>query len=390
VHDEVIISTDRMTGVTGVDTEAGTVSARAGTTLADVDAAAAAAGMAVPLDLGARASCAIGGNVATNAGGARLVRYGSLRSTVLGLEAVLPSGAVLDLTRPLRKDNTGLDLKQLFIGSEGTLGLITAVTLATPPRPPRPSLALLACPSWAAVRDVLGLARRTLGEALAAAEFMDAPAVGVACARLAPSVRHPLPASAAPYFVLLEAAGVDGAHDAAKMEALLERALASGAAVDGVRADTDAQAAALWAVREGVPIALARAGTLFKYDVSLAVRDMEAVVGECRARVAAVAAAAAAPPAPAPTVVAFGHLGDGNLHLNVSVPAPTPGIAAALEPWVYERVAAAAGSGSAEHGVGIAKRAYLHLSKPAAAVEAMRGVKRVFDPDGIMNPYKVF
>lgn len=388
LYDEIILSTDRLKGITSINPDAGTVSALAGTTLANVDAAAASAGMVAPLDLGARASCAIGGNVATNAGGMRVVRFGSLRSTVLGLTVALPDGTLLDLDRPLRKDNTGYDLKQLFIGSEGTLGLITSVTLATPPAFPSPSLALLACPSWPAVRDVLAAARALLGEALSAAEFVDAAAAALAATHV-PAARGRLPGDNAPFYVLLEAAGVNPDHDAAKMEALLERVLASGAAIDGTRAETGTQAASLWALREGVPLALKSAGAVFKYDVSVPVADMQAVVDDAR-RVVAGAAAADGGAFEAPTVVSYGHLGDGNLHLNISAPAPAPpSLAAALEPWVYDRVAEARGSISAEHGLGAMKAALIGHSKPPAAVALMRAIKVAFDPAGIMNPGKV-
>ena len=392
LFDEVVVSTDRMVGVTSVDAAAGTVSALAGTTLADVDAAAGTAGMVAPLDLGARASCAIGGNVATNAGGVRVLRYGSLRSTVLGLTAALPNGTVLDLDRPLRKDNTGYDLKQLLIGSEGTLALITSVTLATPPAPTDPALALLACPSWSAVQAVLATARLTLGEALSAAEFLDAPSTALAVAHV-PAARTRLPGAGAPFYVLLEAAGVCPSHDAAKMDALVESVLESGAAVDGTRPASAAQAASLWSLREGVPLALKTAGTVFKYDVSVPVGEMDAVVRDTRDRVAAVADAAertSSTPCTRPTVVSYGHLGDGNLHLNVSAPSPAPpGLAAALEPWVYDRVAATRGSISAEHGLGLMKASLIGHSKQPAAVALMRAIKAAFDPVGIMNPYKV-
>ena len=284
--DEVVLSTARRVGVTRVDAAAGVVSARAGTTLAALEAAAAAAGLTIPLDLGARGTCAIGGNVATTAGGARVVRYGTLRSTVLGLDALLADGTRLDLTRPLRKDNTGYDLKQLLIGSEGTLALITGVTLAAPRATVAPALAYLACPTWAAVQDVMGLARARLGEALAAAEFVDAASVALATAHLS-HVSNPFPSSAAPYFVLLEAAGVDGDHDAAKMERLVGEAFATGAAVDGVASAAGARPTALWALREGVPVALRYAGACYKYDVSLAVADFEGLVNECQKRATA-------------------------------------------------------------------------------------------------------
>lgn len=440
IADEVILSTDRLTekkkdasgaesennNRIAVDATAMTLSAPAGTILADLDARAALAGLAVPLDLGARGSCRIGGNVATNAGGPRVVRYGSLRSSVLGLEVVAADGTVLDLGRPLRKDATGLDLKQLAIGSEGTLGLITRVTLAAPPRPRGPAaLALLACPGWGEVLELLARARAALGESLSAAEFLDAESAALACDRV-PGVRHPLPRCKAPYFVLLEAAGARPDHDEQRMDALVEEALGgsgkggggsgcSTLAVDGVRAGSGREAEALWALREGVPVGLRHAGKCFKYDVSLDVREMPLVVAEARRRVAEAVGSGSGGGGGGRgdenhnsysrdrvTVVAYGHLGDGNLHLNVSAPAEAfsdseskntgDGIAAlasALEPWVYEATAAARGSVSAEHGLGRMKAEHAPLSKPAEALDLAASVKAVFDPRGILNPGKL-
>ena len=410
VYDEVVLSTDRMNRVLSVDAEAGTLTAEAGCTLAALDAAAAEVGLAAPLDIGARGSCAVGGNVATAAGGARFVRHGPLRASVLALQVVLADGTVLELGKGVRKDNTGLDLKQLMVGSEGTLALITRVTLAAVARPPGPpATAFLAVPSWDAARALLARARRSLGEALAAFEFLDAPALGMALAdeagrgggraRNAAAV-HPLPASPDPLFILVEAAGADPAHDAQKMETLLEGALGAGEASDGVAASGSAQAAALWALREGAPLALKSAGgAVYKYDVSVPVRAMWGVVEEARARVAAASGSSGGREGPddpthhhpPPRVVAYGHLGDGNLHLNVSAPGGrTPALDAALEPWVYEAVSAAGGSLSAEHGVGLLKAPHLGLAQSAGALALMRAVKAAWDPRGILNPYKMF
>ena len=444
IADEVILSTDRLTEKSSpdssknrilADSTAMTLTAPAGTILADLDARASSANLAVPLDLGARGSCRIGGNVATNAGGPRVVRYGSLRASVLGLEVVTADGTILDLGRPLRKDATGLDLKQLAIGSEGTLGLITRVTLAAPARPPGPAaLALLACPGWDQVLDLLAEARATLGESLSAVEFLDAESASLACDRV-PGVRHPLPHCRAPYFVLVEAAGARPDHDEQRMGSLLERALASGAAVGGAKAGSGREAEQLWALREGVPVGLRHAGRCFKYDVSLDVREMPLVVAEARRRVEGVFGSGGGGGGGGGrsggtvqgrrsnsnsnsnsnsysrdrvTVVAYGHLGDGNLHLNVSAPAeafavdPRNGeshsnsddggvaaLASALEPWVYRATAAARGSVSAEHGLGRMKAEYAFLSKPAEALDLAASIKAVFDPRGILNPGKL-
>jgi D-2-hydroxyglutarate dehydrogenase len=401
VYDEVILSTSRLARVLGVDPDAGTLTAEAGCTLAALDAAAAEHGLGAPLDIGARGSCAVGGNLATAAGGARFIRHGPLRASVLQLQAVLADGRVVELGKGVRKDNTGFDLKQLLVGSEGCLGVITRATLAAVPRPPGPpATSFLAVPSWAAACALLGRARRALGESLAAFEFLDTPALEMAlvevgrggggggASRLAP---HPLPSSPDPLFILVEASGAEPRHDAEKMETFLEGALGAGEASDGVAASSSAQAAALWALREGAPLALkAAGGAVYKYDVSIPVRGMWGVVEDARARVAQAAgpATAAHPP---PRVIAYGHLGDGNLHLNVSAPGGrTAALDAALEPWVYEAVSAAGGSLSAEHGVGLLKAPYLGLAQPPVAIALMRAVKAAFDPHGILNPYKLF
>lgn len=414
VHDEVILSTSRLARVLGVDPAAGTLTAEAGCTLAAADAAAAVHGLGVPLDIGARGSCAVGGNLATAAGGARFVRHGPLRASVLSLDVVLADGRLVTLGADVRKDNTGLDLKQLFVGSEGSLGVIVRATLAAVPRHAGPpATAFLSVPSWPAACALLARARRVLGEALAAFEFLDAPALGMALAEVGRGgsggaggggggggpAPHPLPSSPDPLFVLVEAAGAEPRHDAEKMEAFLEGALAGGEASDGVGAASAAQAAALWALREGAPLALKTAGgAVYKYDVSVPVAGMWAVVEEARRRVAEATGSEGALASPdtasshsPPRVVAYGHLADGNLHLNVSAPGGRfPALDAALEPWVYEAVSAAGGSLSAEHGVGLLKAPHLHLAQPPAAIELMRGVKAVFDPRGILNPYKLF
>ena len=402
-HDEVILSTDRLSRILSVDGEAGILTVEAGCTLAALDAAAAEVGLAAPLDIGARGSCAVGGNVATAAGGARFIRHGPLRASVLALQAVKADGTILTLGKPVRKDNTGLDLKQLLVGSEGTLAFITRVTLAAVARPPGPpSTAFLAVPSWPAACALLGRARRSLGEALAAFEFLDAPALGMALTEVSgqggkrgasPADLHPLPSATAPLFILVEAAGADPTHDAEKMESFLEGALEAREASDGVSATGSAQAAALWALREGAPLALKSAGgAVYKYDVSVPVRGMWGVVEEARRRVAdATRQSGDGDGKHSARVVAYGHLGDGNLHLNVSAPGGrSPALDAALEPWVYEAVSAAGGSLSAEHGVGLLKAPYLGLAQSPEAISLMRAVKAAWDPNGILNPYKVF
>jgi len=347
-------------------------------------------GFMMPLDLGAKGSCQIGGNLSTNAGGLRLLRYGSLHGSVLGLEAVLANGTVVDCLTGLRKDNTGYDIKQLFIGAEGTLGIITKVAIATPRRPKSVQVAMVACRSFAGVLRAARLAHEELGETLSALEFLDEESMGLVL-RETHGARNPLGADGAalhPFYLLVEVSGSVAEHDREKLERFLAAGMEAGdeGVVDGVVAQDQKQTAALWLLREKVPVALGSQSQLHKYDVSLPMAAMYELVEETREVVGRRGVAA--------RVVGYGHLGDGNLHLNVYVPGkhaapPAPLLTPALEPFVYDWTAARRGSVSAEHGLGKTKAKYIHHSKSAAAVEVMRGLKRLLDPRGILNPYKV-
>lgn len=424
VFDEVVVSTAAMNKVLSFDDVSGALVCQAGCVLEALDSYVGERGYAMPLDLGAKGSCHIGGNVATNAGGLRLLRYGSLHGSVLGLEAVLADGTVLDLLTSLRKDNTGYDLKQLFIGSEGTLGIVTAVSLLCPPRPAAVHVAYLACPSFEAAQRVFVRAKQQLGEVLSAFEFLDRESLEVTLEHL-PGARDPLPDSKAPFYLVVETSGSDAAHDAAKLEAFLEGVLGEELISDGTIAQDSAQAAAIWHLREGITEGLRHRGAIYKYDLSMPVPTMYSLVEEMRARLAAAfpngrvcggspgasgsssgdgassgspgagsgagagGAPAEAPPPPPIRVVGYGHLGDGNLHLNISAPAYDEALRSAIEPFVYEWTAARRGSVSAEHGLGLMKAGALPYSKPPPAVALMRQVKRTLDPHSILNPYKV-
>ena len=380
VHDEVVLSLTDMRAIEGLDAAAGVVTVEAGCVLGDLDDFLRARGFVAPLDLGSAGTCTVGGNLATNAGGIRFLRYGSLRGSCVGLEFVLADGTVVDCLSKSRKDNTGYALGQLLIGSEGTLGVVTRAALAVPPKPEAVRVAWLAVDSYDAVVDVLGLARYRLGEILSAVEFVDAPALAAVAA--AGGAADPLAACAAPFRVLVETAGSDGDHDEAKLERFLTDAGAFVA--DGTVAPSESKARALWALREGVSDAMTAAGFVFKYDVSLPHDRLYALVEECRASLRAKGLAAGA------LVAGYGHVGDGNLHLNVCATGGYDAtLHAALEPWVFEKVADAGGSISAEHGIGQCKAAYLHLNKPPPAIALMRTLKETLDPNAILNPYKV-
>ena len=428
VHDEVVVNLRNMRSVVSVDRSAGVVVTEAGVVLEDLESAANARGLTVPLDLGAKGKCQIGGNVSTNAGGLRLVRYGSLRGTVLGLEVVLADGRVLDLLRTLRKDNTGYDLKQLFIGAEGTLGVITKIALVAPPRPIATNVAFAGAPSFDAAVAAMRLAKQSLGGALSAFEFLDRASLELVLRELT-GTKDPLPHAKSPFYVVVEVAETEtgGGHTKNEQKnqpellvlgkktkqkraalAKARRRLAAfandakrrGFVTAFVVGANAKHASALWNLRERISLALKRAGATYKYDLSLPTETMYDVVEALRARVLRAKRkeesdekktdSSAFFDYDTVSVMGYGHLGDGNLHLNVSSPG---GYHAALlslvEPFVYEWTAAAKGSVSAEHGVGAMKRDQLEYSKPSEAIEIMRGVKAMLDPKGILNPYKM-
>ncbi|MBV8972383.1 MAG: FAD-binding oxidoreductase [Sphingomonadaceae bacterium] len=376
--DAVIVSTGRMTGIAAVDVAGLTVTVGAGAILADVQAAAAAAGLAFPLDLAAKGSATIGGLVSTNAGGVQVVRHGTMRAQIAGLEAVLPSGAVLDQLAPLVKDTAGYDIKQLLIGAEGTLGIVTRVCLRLVPGPRDRAVA------WAGVASpdaALALLRRLRAEIGEVESFELIPAAGVDLVA-AHGLRPPL-AQAAPWQVLIELAS----PRAAGLTEALTAVLAAASPIDAVVAQSEAQAAALWRLRETLPEAERRDGVAVKHDIAVPV---PALPGFVAATTPAVEAAFAGS-----RVLAFGHLGDGNLHYNVRAPAGHDSAAwvaangAAVTRLVNDRVVAAGGTIAAEHGIGSVKAAELARLGDPARLAAMRAVKAALDPLGIMNPGKV-
>ncbi|KAG2696307.1 hypothetical protein I3760_07G053500 [Carya illinoinensis] len=334
-------------------------------------------GFVMPLDLGAKGSCQIGGNVSTNAGGLRLVRYGSLHGNVLGIEVVLANGDVLDMLGTLRKDNTGYDLKHLFIGSEGSLGIITKVSILTPPKLSSVNLAFLACKDYSSCQKLLLEAKRRLGEVLSAFEFLDNQSLDLVLNHLE-GVRNPLPPSMHNFYVLIETTGSDESYDKEKLEAFLLRSMEGGLISDGVLAQDINQASSFWRIREGVAEALMKAGAVYKYDLSLPVEKMYNLVEEMRIRLG-----------DSSKVIGYGHLGDGNLHLNISTPQYDDMILAQIEPFVYEWTSKHRGSISAEHGLGLMKANKIFYSKSRESVQLMASIKKLMDPNGILNPYKV-
>ncbi|KAF7145396.1 hypothetical protein RHSIM_Rhsim04G0168600 [Rhododendron simsii] len=386
VFDEVIINMGSMKNIISFDKVSGILVCEAGCILENLVSFLDNQGFVMPLDLGAKGSCQIGGNVSTNAGGLRFVRYGSLHGNVLGLEAVLANGTVLDMLGTLRKDNTGYDLKHLFIGSEGSLGIISKVSILTPPKLSSVNLAFLACKDYVSCQNLLLEAKRKLGNILSAFEFLDSHSMDLVLNHLE-GVRNPLPPSMHNFYVLIETTGSDQSYDKEKLEAFLLHSMEVGLISDGVLAQDINQAFSFWRIREGVPEALMKAGAVYKYDLSLPIEKMYDLVEEMRMLLG-----------PAAKVVGYGHLGDGNLHLNISLPDYDDTVLGQVEPFVYEWTSKHRGSISAEHGLGLMKANKIHYSKSTESVSLLEiidnvhlmvSIKKLLDPNGILNPYKV-
>jgi len=382
---QVLLSLQRMNRVHGIDAANLTITAEAGCVLQAVQQAAADAGLLFPLSLAAEGSCTLGGNLATNAGGTQVLRWGNARELCLGLEVVTAEGEVWEGLTGLRKDNTGYDLRDLFVGSEGTLGIITAATMKLAPMPAATMTALAACPSLAACVELLNLARTRLGSGLTGFEVMGRFALDLV-ARHFKQLPTPLPN--APWTVLLEHSDTEGEAQArARFEALLGAAMEAGHVDDAVVAESLAQSQALWHLRESIPLAQAEEGLNIKHDISLPVSAIPAFVERTDAQLVQ--------RFPGARLVNFGHLGDGNLHYNLQCPEGGDAKRFLAEhehevnTIVFDALAPFGGSFSAEHGIGALKRDELAARKSPVALALMRRVKAALDPHGIFNPGRV-
>lgn len=383
----VVISLARLNRIRAVDGANNTLTAEAGCLLASVQERAAAADRLFPLALASEGSCQVGGNLSTNAGGVHVLRYGNTRDLTLGLEVVLPSGELWDGLRGLRKDNTGYDLKHLFIGAEGTLGIITAAVFKLFPLPAARAVAWLAVPDPQAALDLLQRAQDRFQARLIAFELVSRPALALVLRHI-PGMHDPLPGSVSPWFVLLELN--DGGEEGLLQDSLtafMGERLEGGEVTDGVLAQSRDQVRQLWALRENISEAQKREGVSIKHDVAVPV----ARVPEFLSRAEPLLTAAF----PGVRIVAFGHAGDGNLHYNLSQPererndafiAATPAVNAR----VYDLVTELGGTISAEHGLGQLKRDMILRYKSPLEMDMMRAVKHLFDPRGLMNPGKIF
>ncbi|KAJ7630748.1 FAD-binding domain-containing protein [Roridomyces roridus] len=388
VNDELILSLANMNKVRSFDPVSGILITDAGCILQELTDYIAPHNHIMPIDLGAKGSCQIGGNVATNAGGLRLLRYGSLHGSVLGLEVVLADGTVLDQLTALRKDNTGYDIKQLFIGAEGTLGIVTGVSILTPAAPQASNNVVLALPHFDNVLPLYRKVKRSLSEILSAFEFIDRTAYDLAVKHGQGRGLSDEDVAGAQCFVLVETSGGRREHDEEKLNDLLAELLdaENPLILSGVLSQNPAQFSSLWALREGVTEAISKEGKAYKYDISIPLDKFKVVVDATREHLAErnlIGEHAVK------HVMGYGHVGDGNLHLNICAAEYTQEIQDALEPFVYELVASYRGSISAEHGIGAAKTHALHYSKDEVSIELMRKLKALFDPRGILNPKKI-
>lgn len=382
---QLVLSLERLNRVRAVDPAGYSITVEAGCVLAKVQEAALTAERYFPLSLGAEGSCQIGGNLSTNAGGTAVLRYGMARELVLGLEVVLADGRVLDMLRSLRKDNTGYDLKSLFIGAEGTLGVITAATLKLFPRVAASATAYIAVPTLEAALLLFSALRAASADRLTACEMMSRNALEFVVKHIAGS-RDPFEYSH-PWYLLVELQSASASDD---LDGLLEAAL--GAAIerevvaDAVVAKSRAQRAALWRLRETIPDAMASEGAQIKHDVSVPIAAIPAFAAEAEQWIHA--------RIPGARMVPFGHIGDGNLHFNVSQPVDVDAQtflqrSSEIERGVHDIAHRYGGSFSAEHGIGKYKLKELSRYRTSTELDIMRTLKRALDPRGIMNPGKV-
>lgn len=382
---QVVISLTRMTAIRAIDPANETITVEAGVILQRVQEAAAKVGRLFPLSLGAEGSCTIGGNLATNAGGTAVLRYGSMRDLTLGLEVVLADGRVWNGLRGLRKDNTGYDLKHLFMGSEGTLGIITAAVLKLFPAVRSLTTAWVALPSPKAAVDLISRMRTLCGDRLTGFELMSRQSVEFVLRHVA-GCKDPFNETH-PWYVLIELS--DTLIDAPLVQMLengLGEAVEQGEVFDAVVAGNESQVAALWALREGISEAQNHEGPSLKHDISVPVSSIPAFIEATDRRLLETF--------PGVRIVAYGHVGDGNLHYNISKPvgaqdAPFKAQAEAIMHVIYESTMAFAGSISAEHGLGQAKRDAAQRYKAPLELELMRTLKHALDPEGLLNPGKL-
>jgi len=395
IFDEVIVSLEAMNKTISFDEINGILVCESGCVLQNLHDYVASKKHLIPIDLGSKGTCMIGGNVSTNAGGQYFYRFGSLHANVLGLEIVLANGTVLDLMNTNRKDNTGYDLKHLFIGAEGTLGIVTKVVLSCPRLPKSRNVALIGCNSFEAVQKALSLAKEELGETLAAFELMDGDILRL----IEETVPGKLPecfvdgsrsgacsvlnlSNISPFCLLVETLGSNEEHDSLKMDRFLELGLEHDIFQDGTLAQDGKQIQEFWSLRESCNPVTASNGYVYKYDISIPITDFSDIVMDMKKHLLDRTDV---------ICVSWGHVIDGNLHINIISPGKfdvDEDILNLIEPYIFENTICRGGSISAEHGLGCTKNNYLTLVKSEECVKKMYSIKSMFDPKGIMNPFK--
>ena len=375
---DIVLSLESMNAIERIDVAGRTLRAQAGAKLGQVQRAAEEQGMVFPLDLGARDSATVGGNISTNAGGLRVLRYGMMRNLVLGIEAVLADGTVLTSLNRMLKNNAGYDLKQLFIGSEGTLGVVTRAELRLVSRTRSQETMLASLPDFDALTELLGCLDSGLGGQLAAFEALWGNYYDY---NTAPPALNGAPlARGAPFYAIAETLGGDPEHDRAQLESVLGKAMEDGVLTDVTIASSETERRAIWNIREDV-WQVKNIAPLLTFDVSLPIENMKEYVHEVNESVRAFAGDNRS--------FVFGHMADGNLHIAVAA-GDDADTRARVEKLIYAPLAQIGGSVSAEHGIGLEKRAYLPLSRTPAEISTMRLLKNALDPKGILNPGKVF
>jgi len=373
---EIALSTERMRAIEAIDPVGATATVQAGVTMQALQEAVREHGLLYAVDLGARGSCTIGGNVATNAGGINVLRYGMMRAQVLGLEAVLADGTVVSSMNHMLKNNAGFDIKQLMIGTEGSLGVVTRVVVRLHPLPTSRSTAMVALESFEAVTTLLGRMQREMAGTLSAFEVLWD---NYYLAATEPGGHRPPLARDYPFYVLMEAEGADPRADAVRFEQVLEAAMENGLILDAVIPQSEAERRALWDIRENFEFMMA-GRTTYLYDVSLPIREMASYTADVQASTAAAW--------PGGRTIIFGHLADGNLHLFIQ-PQDDTATHAASDALVYAPLTTRQGSVSAEHGIGLEKQGWLDRCRTAEELNLMRTLKQALDPKGILNPGRV-
>ena len=377
---EIALSLERMNQIEEINVQDKTVTVQAGVVLSDLQKALADQGQHFPLDLGAKGTCMIGGNIASNAGGLQALRYGVMRNLVLGLEVVLADGTIISSMNKMMKNNAGYDLKQLFIGSEGTLGIITKAVLKMEDLPKTRCTAFIALESFEKAVQLLQYAKKHLNNGLTSFELLWQDYYTLMTS--SPSPYSPPLSQTFPFYVLLETHGQDAEKDKILFEEFLEKSLEEGLIADAAIAQSQQELDWFWGIRENVELVFSVHSPVFLFDVSLAISDMDAYIKKIRTELQKIW--------PDLHFYSFGHMGDGNLHLFVSCGDDEASTKHLVEEIIYKPLQLIDGSITGEHGIGLEKKSWLHLSRTAEEIQLMKTIKKAFDPKGILNRGKLF